>query len=58
MGYVITLVMIGMAIIHDEINNIWGLIIWTIIFPVLGTILLNRKLNRIEAKVEALFGFR
>jgi hypothetical protein len=58
MLYVMAAVMIGLTIVNGEIEDIGGLLIWLLIFPVLGTILLSRKLNRMEKKVEDLFGFQ
>jgi|GEM_PF-2504349 len=58
MIYLMTVVMIGITIANGEISDVGGVLIWLLIFPVLGTILLNRKLNSIEKKVEDLFGFR
>ncbi len=58
MLYVSTVVMIGMAIVYGDIKDSTGLVIWILMFPVLGTILLNLKLNRIETKIENLFGLR
>jgi hypothetical protein len=58
MVYLMTAVMVGLTIAHGEIEDIGGLLIWLLVFPVLGTILLSRKLNSMEKKVEDLFGFR
>ena len=58
MIYLMTAVMIGLTITNGEIDDIGRLLIWLLVFPVLGTILLNRKLNSMEKKVEDLFGFR
>ncbi len=58
MLYVSTVMMIGMAIVYGDIKDSTGLVIWILMFPVLGTILLNLKLNRIETKIENLFGLR
>jgi hypothetical protein len=58
MLYLITAAMIGMTIANGEIEDISALLIWLLVFPVLGTILLIRKLNSMEKKVEDLFGFR
>lgn len=58
MLYFATAMLIGEAINNGgALKEMAGLILWILVFPVLGTMLLHRKLNRIELKVEDLFGF-
>jgi hypothetical protein len=56
--YLGTAFIIIMTTIYGDISDIWSVIIWVLVFPVLSTILLNRKLDKIEDKVEDLFGVR
>lgn len=58
MSYLLTPVFIALAVMNGGIGFTGGMLIWFLLFPVLGTLLLNRKLNSIEKKVEDLFGFR
>ncbi|HTF19592.1 MAG TPA: hypothetical protein VK658_16080 [Chryseolinea sp.] len=54
---VLTVVMFVATIMSGETKAIVALIAWILTFPVVGTILMNRKLNKIESKLEELFGF-
>lgn len=57
MLYFATAMLTGVAITNGSaISDIGGLMLWILVFPVAGTVLLHRKLNRIETKVEQLFG--
>ena len=56
--YTGTLFMIIMTTFYGEIRDIWSLFVWILVFPVLGTILLKRKLDKVESRVEDLFGVR
>jgi hypothetical protein len=55
---VMAALMIGIAIANGETNEIGRVVSWLLIFPVLGTILLIRKLNAIERKIEDLLGLK
>lgn len=54
--YLGTIGAILMVAIFGELKDIWRLIIWILVFPGLWTIILNRKMNKVEKKVEDLFG--
>ena len=59
--YLGTAVMIASVVVFRDIGDIrtlGGLAVWILVFPVFNTFLLNRKLNKIERKVEDLFGVR
>ena len=56
--YVGTLFLIIMTTFYGEISDLWGILVWVLVFPVLGTFLLHRKLDKVESKVEDLFGVR
>lgn len=58
MVYLATVLMISGTILSKDPSNIFGLMVWLLVFSVLGTILLKRKLKNIERKIEDLFGFR
>jgi hypothetical protein len=48
--------MMAVTILDGHLKDILNLTIWILVFPVLWTILLNRKLNKVEKKIEDLFG--
>ncbi|MFN7438352.1 MAG: hypothetical protein ACK5SJ_18055 [Bacteroidota bacterium] len=54
--YLGTIAMIIVTTIFGELKDVWNLIIWILVFPVLWTIILNWKMNKVEKKVEDLFG--
>lgn len=62
MIYLLTAVMMVEAIssVMSSVDkaNIAGYALWILVFPVLGTFLLNRKLNAVEKKIENLFDLR
>ena len=64
MIYLFTLSMAGGLImdpgkiINAEIDGVIAGIMWILVFPVLGTLMVNLKLNKIETKVENLFGLQ
>ena len=53
-----TIAMIIETTIFGETKDILWLVIWILVFPVLWTIILNWKLNKVEKKIEELFGVR
>ena len=56
--YVGAVGMIISTLVFGELADIFGLIVWILMFPVLWTFILNWKLNSVEKKVENLFGVR
>lgn len=58
MIYVSTIALLGVTVVYGDASDIAGVLLWLLVFPVLGTVLLNRKLNSIERKIEQLFGIR
>jgi hypothetical protein len=57
MIYLATPFIIWRAILDGELNAFAGLMFWLIVFPGLGTLLLHWKLDKVEKKIENLFGF-
>lgn len=50
---------IGMVIVttlFGQVSDIWNLVLWILVFPVLWTIILKRKMDKVEKKVENLLG--
>jgi hypothetical protein len=54
--YLGALAMLVMTALYGELSDLASLAIWVLVFPILWTIVLNRKLKRIEKKVENLLG--
>ena len=54
--YCITAVIIVEIALSQDARGIGPFVIWTLLFPFLHTVLLIRKLNKIEKKIEATFG--
>ena len=54
--YLGTIGMVIMIALFGQISDIWSLILWIIVFPVLWTIVLKRKMDKVEKKVENLLG--
>ena len=48
--------MIAFTAVLGELNDLWGVLLWILIFPGLGTFLLRKKLDKVERQVEDLFG--
>jgi hypothetical protein len=57
MLYLMSAFMISAAIVSGDLRAIGEAVLWVLVFPVLGTFLLHRRLNMIEKKVEDLFDF-
>ena len=51
-----TIGMIIAAVLFGQLSDVRNLILWILVFPVLWTIVLRRKINNIEKKVENLLG--
>ncbi len=54
--FLVTIGVIIMFVSSEELSELWKLIIWMLIFPGIWTILLNRKIDKMEEKVEDLLG--
>ncbi len=54
--YLWTIGMIVAAMLPGDPGEAWNLILWVPWFPILWTVILMRKLNQIEKRVEDLFG--
>jgi hypothetical protein len=54
--YLMTVVIIYGALTSIEPITITGGVVWLTFFPVLGTILLNKKIDKVDRKVRELFG--
>lgn len=54
--YIVTAFMVFQAAAYGSVDRIIPGLIWTLIFPVSGTIFLNYKVNQIDNKVKVLFG--
>lgn len=54
--YLGTIGMVIMTALFGQMSDIWNLILWIIVFPVLWTIILKRKMDKVEKKVENLLG--
>jgi hypothetical protein len=54
--YIMTAFMLFQAVAHGSVDSIIPGLIWTLIFPISGTIFLNYKVNQIDNKVKVLFG--
>jgi hypothetical protein len=54
MFYLMTAFLVAGAISSLEINFIVPVLVWILVFPGFGTLLLNRKLNQIEKRIEGL----
>jgi len=54
--YLGTIGMIIMIALFGQVSDIWNLVLWIIVFPVLWTIVLKRKMDKVEKKVENLLG--
>jgi hypothetical protein len=48
--------MIAFTAVLGELTDFWGVVLWVLTFPGLGTFLLRKKLDKVERKVEDLFG--
>ena len=53
--YGLTVFMISMIVVDFNLENLSRALIWLLLFPGLGTLFLNRKLNKIERKLDELF---
>jgi ABC-type multidrug transport system fused ATPase/permease subunit len=53
--YGATLFFTIMTAIYGELTDMLWIVVFIIVFPVLGTVILNRKLDKVEKKVEQLF---
>lgn len=54
--YIMTAFVLFQAAAYGNVDDIIPWLIWTLLFPVSGTIFLNYKVNQIDNKVKALFG--
>lgn len=55
MMYMFTTLLTALTILNGQWGNILSLLLWILFFPGLWTLLLYKKLNKIETKVEELF---
>jgi ABC-type multidrug transport system fused ATPase/permease subunit len=53
--YLGTIGMLIMMTIFGELKDLWSVLLWIIVFPGLWTFILNRKMNKVQEKVEQLF---
>jgi hypothetical protein len=54
--YLGTIGMIVVTTLFGQLSDIWNLVLWILAFPVLWTIIVMRKINKVEKKVEYLLG--
>ena len=54
--YIMTAFALFQIVTYGNVDDIIPWLIWTLVFPVSGTIFLNYKVNQIDNKVKTLFG--
>lgn len=54
--YALTFLLTYDLIMQGDISNLFGWIMWMLIFPVIGTVMLRRKIKQTEKKIQDLFG--
>ena len=54
--YITTAFVLFQAAVYGSVRDIIPWLIWILVFPVMGTIFLNYRVNKIDDKVKELFG--
>ena len=53
----ITLFYLYQVIVFPDFVDVTGLVIWLLVFPVIGILLMIRKLNKLESKLDKIFEY-